>query len=283
MLKLAVIGEGYLGTRVREHLGAINIPESEIDITNLASVRAALPAYPADVVLNLAAATNTGALEKPENQDVGFRVNVQGVANLALACREQGRRLVHYSTGMMFDGLGPDNDGWDETALPEPPNYYVWTKAWGDMMLAPFMERDGILVLRLHLPISAVSHPKNLLNKMMGFASAVDAESSMTVVEDLLLATKVLIEQGASGIYHVANPGLMSFWRIIEIMKEEGLVPLDKEVGRMTRADLDAMGGAKQAYPLLNTGKLRAAGVALDDIEVAVRKCVRALKANQPS
>jgi len=278
MSTTAIIGEGYLGGRFRQYFEAENIPEAEVDIRDLQSVRAALDAHPCDVLLNLAAATNTGALEKPENQDEGFRVNVQGLANLALACKERGIRLVHFSTGMMYDGTGPDGTGWKENTLPEPTNYYVWTKAWGDLMLERFAERDGILIVRLHLPVSAESHPKNLLNKMMGFDGAVDAESSMTVVEDLLRATKALVDQGKVGIYHVANPGMISFWHIMEIMKEEGLVPAEKPVKRITRDELDAMGGAKQAFPLLNTDKLQAAGVNLPQIEDAIRACVRSLK-----
>jgi len=132
--------------------------------------------------------------------------------------------------------------------------------------------------LRLHLPISGRSHLRNQLNKMLGFDKATEVRSSMTVVEDLLQAAERLVELRAHGIYNVANPGLMSFYRIAEIMKEEGLMPAKKQVARLGRAELDAMGGAKQTFPLLNTDKLVAAGVILPKIEVAVRECVRSLK-----
>jgi dTDP-4-dehydrorhamnose reductase len=278
MSKVLVVGTGFLGSQVATHFQAESLGHSDLDITDLAAVRAVLALSSAEVIINVAAATNTAALEKPENQAAGFQGNVQGPANLALACKESGKRLVHYSTGMMFDGLGPDETGWRETDLPEPTSYYAWSKAVGDQALSPWCQRDGALIIRLHMPISGNPHPRNLLNKLLSFDRVVDVASSMTVVEELLVATSALIEQEKTGIYNVVNPGLLSCYEMVEMLQAAGLVPVEKQVGRIHREELDGMGGAKQAFPLLNTEKLQATGVHLPEIRQAVSRCIEQLQ-----
>ncbi len=66
MEKMLVVGKGYLGERVVQHFGADGVDVDEIDITSLASVEACLEKYKPEVVVNMAAMTDTHGMEKPE-------------------------------------------------------------------------------------------------------------------------------------------------------------------------------------------------------------------------
>ena len=267
--KVLVFGRGYLGGRLTEHFEAEISPA---DVTDLQAVRAELDRTKPDVIINAAAKTRTADLEKPENQAEAYRVNVQGAANLALAASERGIYMVQISTAMMFDGPGIT-----ESSLPEPKSYYAWTKAWADAQLVPLMG-EGVLIARIHTPLSKFASPRNLLTKLQGFSSVADVPASLTVVEDFLEALAALVQKRSSGIYNLVNPGSISMYRIASTMQEQGRIAADKVIKPASREELDRMvresGGAFQPFPILETKKLEAEGISMRPAEEAVRACI---------
>ena len=280
--KIVVIGEGgYLGERIREHFGPDTIITMD-DITNLEVIGASVAAWQPDIVINAAALTNTNEIEKPENRAAAYAVNVQGPANLAYLARKHGFYLVHLSTGMMFDGAGPEGDGWKETDLPIPASYYAWTKAFADAQLLPFSTDPGTLILRLHMPLSRRSHPRNMLQKFQQFAKGTDGQQTMTIVEDLIESLDALVRQRTTGVYHVVNPGTISVFEILTLLQKHGLIAADVQLEEVSQADYNKgvaeKGGAYQSTPILNTKKLQEAGIHLKDIHQAIEDCIQELK-----
>ncbi len=280
--KIVIIGEGgYIAARLMEHFAeraVLTGIQSGCDITKLAVLREHLGALEPKVVINTAAMTATGELEKPENEQLGFEVNVHGPANLGYLSKEMGFHLVHLSTDMIYDGLGPEEQGFKEDAPADPVNYYAWSKFWGEAVLFPFMDRYPITIVRLRTPLSNRESSKNLLTKLQKFDKAFDIPASLTVVEELAPAIDGLIEKQAYGVYHVVNPGTISAYRIIQLMKEHDLVDPNKGVQPISRAEMDevmqASGGARQNFPYLNTDKLAALGIQLRPVEEAVTDCI---------
>lgn len=272
---ICIFGGGYLGTRLLEYFGsrAFLLPT---DITDLQAVRLALAEHKPLIVINTAAKTHTNDLENPENQDLAYRVNVQGVANCALAAKEHEAFLVHISTGMIFT---TSEQSVTEEALPDPKSYYAQTKAWADVQLQPFAERDGVLIARIQLPLSKIAHQRNILTKLIGFSTAVDEKSSFTVLEDCLPALEQLIAQRNSGIFNVVNPGSISFYAISQLLSKYGLIAPGKMIEKYTDAQMQAItadrGGAYQPYVVLDTHKLLAVGVSIVPINEAVERSIR--------
>lgn len=280
--KVLLIGNGYLGKRIAESFrGAASqvkiLDFPEVDITNLPSLQAILEQEKPQIVINAAAFTNTNQLELPENQNNGFRINVQGPCNLMIACRSVGAYLVQISTGMIFDGAGIDGKGWKESDKPQPESYYTWTKAWADLALEPFADQ-GILITRIHLPISRYSDPKNLLEKLGKFESVLDEQHSATMVEDYLKALVALVEKRATGIFHCVNPGTISLYEMRELMKKHGLADKTKPTIAISKADFNAKvatnNGAYQPTPILNTDKLQKLGIMMPNIKEAVEDAI---------
>ena len=73
-----------------------------LDIIQAASIHAVLQEVQPDICINTAAYT---AVDRAESDPAGaFAVNRDGVASLAVACRDAGIPLIHLSTDYVFDG-----------------------------------------------------------------------------------------------------------------------------------------------------------------------------------
>lgn len=95
----------------------------------------ALRAFRPTHVLHCAAATDVDGCER--DPVMAWKANVDGTAEVALACRELGARLVAVSTDYVFDGeAGP----YGEDDRPNPRGAYARSKRCGEeaaLLLAP--------------------------------------------------------------------------------------------------------------------------------------------------
>lgn len=98
-------------------------PYEVLDITDAAAVGAAVRKLRPDAVIHTAAFTAVDACET--QKELSWKVNVDGTANVAAACRDAGVRLVHVSTEYVFDG---ENGPYSEDAMPHPISHYGVTK-----------------------------------------------------------------------------------------------------------------------------------------------------------
>ena len=279
-MKILIIGGGYLSTVLSAYYSqhgheVVILDFPDIDITNITSVKQAFENQKPNLVINAAAFTDTNAAELPENQGKVYAINVQGPANIAYISRQHATPWIQFSTAMMFDG----EKAWSEQDTPNPTNYYSWTKAWADAQLEPYAEQDSIYILRIHTPLAALSHQRNFMNRLQKFDKAIDIPTSVTVVEDLCsIIDQLLAKQAPGGIYHAVNPGIISAYRIAQIMQKHGLIEHEKIVSPLSREELDAMtkdkGGAHQTFPILSTRKLAQLEITVPSAEDAVERTV---------
>ena len=100
-------GNGQLGQELaraaQTHGVALTaMSRGDADITNVEQVEAAIRRYQPRVVVNAAAYT---AVDKAEDEaDLAMRINAEGPAVLAAACRAADIALVHISSDYVFDG-----------------------------------------------------------------------------------------------------------------------------------------------------------------------------------
>lgn len=278
-MKVLIFGNGQIGNAYLTHFRASGTPVRiavGVDVTDLGRVDEAVSGFQPDVVINTAAATNLEWCGL--NRRAAFDVNVLGAANVAAACDSHGVRLVHYSSGCIFSST----DGRDakvEDAAPNPASYYGWTKAWSEQMI--FFERYpgfDALVLRPRQPVSATISAKNMLVKMLTFAKFVDTPNSGTVIEDLMGWTDELLARDATGVYHVANSGWTTPYRIAGMIRDEILHDLDPEL--IAKAELDRLTPNRRVDTVLDVTKLESAGIAVAGYEERLQAVVRDLAVN---
>ncbi|MBO3741348.1 SDR family oxidoreductase [Actinoplanes flavus] len=144
---------GMVGDRAVELGGAHRWEALDCDVTDASAVHRAVARTPADVVVHFAAYTDLDAAHVQTGDRGGpcYRVNVEGTRNLARACRENGKYLIHVSTDYVFSG--DEKEPYRESDRPDPRDWYGRTKYWAEGEVRESGCRFSIL--RLSFPFRA--------------------------------------------------------------------------------------------------------------------------------
>ncbi len=181
---------------------------AELDITDAASVAAAIAAAKPDVVVNCAAWTAVDAAEAHE--DEALAINAGGARRLAAACADAGAVLVHLSTDYVFDGLASAPYG--ERAVPAPRTAYGRSKLAGELAVRAALP-DSCYVVRTAWLYGA--HGRNFVHTMLRLARAGtspavvdDQRGQPTWTRDVAAAIHRLVTADApAGVYHATSSG----------------------------------------------------------------------------
>jgi len=183
----------------------------ELEITDEASIRAAIEHYEPWAIINTAGFVRVADAER--EREACFKWNTEGAAKLAAICAETGVKLVTFSSDLVFDGqLGRS---YSEDDAVSPANIYGLSKARAEEQVLAAME--DALVIRTSAffgPWDKYNFAWNTLNALArgepvqaGRNSAV----SPTYVPDLCHATLDLLVDDETGIWHLANQGRLSW------------------------------------------------------------------------
>jgi dTDP-4-dehydrorhamnose reductase len=197
--RLLVTGaDGLLGARITSPASpfqdgvrtVVGFGSRELDITDAAALNETINSH--DVVINCAAYTAVDAAET--DIDRAFAVNASGAGLLARTCAAKRARLVHISTGYVFDGTAADP--YETHAPTAPVNVYGRSKLAGEQAVRD--ELPGALIVRtmwLHSG-KATGFPAALLRRCeTGESIAVvsDQIASPTYTDDLVSALSELV------------------------------------------------------------------------------------------
>jgi dTDP-4-dehydrorhamnose reductase len=117
-------GNGRLGKELGQLLEVTAPPSQDLDITNPASIQAAITKHHPNLLVHAAAYTNVSGAESEKSKC--WQVNVEGTRNLVKAALTHHLPLVHISTDYVFYG---DKGMYKEDDPPGPVrNYYALTK-----------------------------------------------------------------------------------------------------------------------------------------------------------
>jgi dTDP-4-dehydrorhamnose reductase len=224
---------------------------ADIDITSPESVLKVIGALKPEVVINCAAYTDVDGCES--NIETAMAVNGEGVAYLAMACRDLGALLVQVSTDYVFDG--GKGTPYVEDDAPCPLSVYGESKLAGEMNAASCPE---YLIVRTQWLYGL--HGKNFVETMLRLGAEKD---ELTVVDDqigsptwtvdLARAIIALIDSGCRGIYHAANSEYCSWNGFAQAIFEEA--GLHVSVRPMTTTELNRP-ARRPLYSTLECSKL---------------------------
>jgi dTDP-4-dehydrorhamnose reductase len=189
---------------------------SGVDITDKASVEKFVSANPSDVMIHLAAFTDTNKAweEKGNTEGICYKVNVVGTKNLAEVCASHGIHLIHISTDYVFDGT---KDGaYVEDDATAPLEWYGETKAIAEAVV----KDSGVsyTIVRIAYPYRANFEKKpDLIKKIRAglesgklYPQFSDTIITPTLIDDIAHAFDKIIELKPQGIYHVTGSTALS-------------------------------------------------------------------------
>lgn len=271
-MKVLITGaDGQLGTDLCKALTKHEIVPLTIGDGNIADPDfingQALKHWP-DIIINTASFVRVDDCE--DQRELAFRVNASGARNVALAAQEIRAKLVHISTDYVFGcGAVPRSTPYLEADEPAPCNVYGASKQEGDDNVRAVCSSHVIVRSSALFGVAgAMGKGGNFVETIIKLAKE---RPELRVVNDQVfspaytpdLADKIgqIIETGFTGIVHVTNGGVCSWYEFaVEILKQVGLTT---PVVPITSAQFPQK-ARRPAYSVLGHGVLQ--HLALDDL-----------------
>jgi dTDP-4-dehydrorhamnose reductase len=260
-------GGGQLGIELcrefeRASWEVLKFDRQTLDVTDAAMVEDAVARSEAELVLNSAAYNQVDIAEK--EPAAAFQANALAVRSIAMACRQSGARLVHYSTDYVFDGT--KGTSYVETDPTHPLGAYAVSKLAGELYAQAYL--DDALVIRT----SGVFGPGGMFTPRGNFVEVMlrmaknnqpirvvqDHVASPTYAPAMAVRTLAMIEKKLQGVYHLGGGEPVSWYDYARTIFElaglsPSLQPTDEREYRTA--------ARRPKYSALSNQKLDAAGV----------------------
>ncbi|MFP4228496.1 MAG: dTDP-4-dehydrorhamnose reductase [Salinivenus sp.] len=186
---------------------------SPLDVTAPEAVAAVFEQVEPDIVVNCAAMSDVSTCDEDRNQ--AWATNARAVKRLARYCNDTRAHLVQVSTDFVFNGKrGP----YDETARPDPVNYYGRSKLAGEnhvreagrdrwtIARTVLLYGTGVGLSRQNIVLWMIHQ----LQQDEPIHVVTDQWRTPTYVPDLAEGLHQLVRRRASGIYHLSGPDMVS-------------------------------------------------------------------------
>lgn len=188
-------------------------PKTELDITDGGAVAAAIRELRPDVVINAAAYT---AVDRAESEaEAAFRVNGVAVGELGRIARQAGARVIHFSTDYVFDGTSAEP--YLEESPVNPVNVYGASKLAGETALKASGATYLIVRAQWLFGRRGRCFPRTMWERATTRAPSrvvSDQTGRPTYSVDLARATWTLSARGLTGVMHVANAGVATWYDV---------------------------------------------------------------------
>ncbi len=277
---------GELSRRGFEAFGCDIVPEAQqsftyltLDITDRDAVSRVVSEVKPDAVIHCAAWTAVDAAEDAENAETVWKINVDGTANLATACKEIDCKLVYISTDYVFDGSG--TKPWDADCKDYAPlSVYGKTKLAGELAAVETLDKCFIVRIAWVFGVNGKNFVKTMLKLSEKYASlrvVSDQIGTPTYTYDLARLLVDMIETEKYGYYHATNEGGYISWYdyACEIFRQAGR---DVEVIPVSTQEYGAAKAERPFNSRLDKSKLVKNGfVPLPDWRDALRRYLKEL------
>lgn len=280
---------GYVGSAYQRLLQSRGIPfralaRTALDYYNLPALMAALQESRPAFLVNCAGYTgkpNVDACELHKTECLLGNAVLPGV--LRQACEATQTPWGHISSGCIFTGRRPDGAGFRET---DPPNFsfrtnncsfYSGTKALGEEVLAG---AEDCFIWRLRIPFNEVESPRNYLTKLMRYDRLLEAENSLSQLNEFVRATWECWEKRVPfGIYNVTNPGSVTTHEVVELIKKSGVSNKDFQFFSDEADFMQKAAKTPRSNCVLDSSKLLASGIVMSHVQDAIAKALKNWKA----
>ena len=234
-----------------------------LDITDNRRVEEALARADAQVVINSAAYNQVDIAESEPL--AAYQANALAVRNLAMACRQTGSALVHYSTDYVFDGA--KGSPYVEADLPHPLGAYAVSKLAGELYARAYLA-DPLIIRTSGVfgPAGRFTARGNFVELMLRLGQGknpirvvADHVASPAYAPALASRTADLVERNVGGLFHMGGGEAISWYDYARLIFElaglsPALQPTDEREYRTA--------ARRPKFSALSNAKLNGAGIA---------------------
>ena len=191
----------------------------ELDISDIAAVKALFESEKYDAVINCAAYTNVNKCET--ERELAYKANALGPRNLAIAAEGIGAKLVHVSTDYVFEGEG--SVPYVEWDLCKPQSVYGKTKYLGEEYVKQFSTKYFIVRtawLYGYYGANFVKTMRKIATEKGACRVVCDQRGNPTNAADLAHHILKLVTTEEYGIYHGTGEGECSWYEFTKKIVE---------------------------------------------------------------
>lgn len=264
---LLIGGSGQLGTEIRRGWSDWTLAaptHGELDLEETGALAAATDRFGPDVVVNCAAFHNVDQCER--EPDRALAVNALAVLRAARLCRDRDIGFVTVSSDYVFDGTATRPYREDDPV--HPISVYGLSKLAGEVLVetlgsdALVVRTCGVYGVRPSATKGYTFVDRVIAQGRAGETQRIvnDVFASPTFAGHLATALRALVEKRASGLYHAANVGPVSWYAFAcEALAQAGIEarvePISAAQWKMT--------ARRPAFSALDSRRLRDAGLSM--------------------
>jgi dTDP-4-dehydrorhamnose reductase len=278
------VGGAYQRLLKKQGISFRALPRADLDYYDVAKLTDALRADRPAFLINCAGYTgkpNVDACELHKTECLNGNAILPGV--LREACEATGTPWGHVSSGCIFSGRRTDGGGFRETDAPNFSfrtnncSFYSGTKALGEEILAG---ADNLFIWRLRIPFNEVDSPRNYLTKVMRHDRLLEAENSLSQLDEFVQATWECWEKRVPfGIYNVTNPGSVTTHEVVDLILKSGVSQKKFEFFASESDFMQKAAKTPRSNCVLDSSKLLASGIVMREVHDAISIALKNWKA----
>lgn len=198
----------------------------DMDITDSRIVNKIITEYKPEYIFHCAAYTAVDKAE--ENEELAYKINVEGTKNISEAASKVGAKLFYISTDYVFDGTNKEE--YQTTDETNPKSIYGQTKRQGELEA---LKNEKTFVVRTAWVFGI--NGNNFVKTMLKLSENHD---ELTVVNDQIGSptytvdlAKLLVDMSETdkyGIYHATNSGHCSWADFAEYILKDTKTKVNK-------------------------------------------------------
>jgi len=277
MTKTIVVGNGFVASHLKYNIVKDRLSASDSKIESF------IDTHKPDIIINCVGRCGDPNVDYCEShKEETLIANVTIPTILATTASRHNIRVIHISSGCIFYGKSPNKEtvtsagliigeaptrdiGWKEDDFANPKSFYSKSKYACDLVIGNL---SNVASLRIRMPVSSKSSPRNLINKLLNYNSVLDVKNSMTFMPDLINVVDWFVNNDKNGLWHVVNPDPLS---PADVMTEYQRHDTNHKFVTINENELAKLTIATRSNCYLNTEKLNKEGVTLTPSKEALQ------------
>ena len=225
-MNVLILGKGFVGNALKEEIpNATLISAKDYPYHDVGMLYSCLKINHIDIVVNCAGYTGVPNVDACEiNKEQCFEYNAVLPNIIADACESAGAKLIHISSGCIYDGYSKvytEEDDPDFGLYSDRSSFYSKSKHAAELLLSN--KKQDIAIVRLRIPFDRTPSRKNYFDKLLGYDNLIDFVNSKTDLRYLCRFIHQLTKDFTRGTFNAVHSNALSTKQVIKIMQEYGL------------------------------------------------------------